>query len=74
MDRPLAVVVLPFAQSMQKFEWNCKGEVRDIWKYVLQFRASGLRVKRPSSAPSLIAFTTTQVPVIGKLQAKETGS
>jgi len=57
--------VLSFPQSFQKFEWNCKGEVRDIWKYVLQFRASGLRVKRPSSAPSLIAFTTTQVPVIG---------
>src|SRR5205085_898343 len=26
--------------------------------------ASGVRVKRPSSAPSLIAFTTTQVPII----------
>jgi DNA (cytosine-5)-methyltransferase 1 len=57
--------IRPFVSSHQKFEWNCKGEVRDIWRYVLQFRASGLRVKRPSSAPSLIAFTTTQVPVIG---------
>ncbi len=31
---------------------------------VLQFRASGLRAKRPDTAPSLIAMTTTQVPII----------
>lgn len=50
--------------SWQKFEWHCKGEQRDIWKYVIQFRASGVRVKRPTTAPSLIAMTTTQVPII----------
>jgi DNA (cytosine-5)-methyltransferase 1 len=54
-----------FAPSFQKFEWNCKGEERDIWKYVIQFRASGIRVKRPTTAPSLVAMTTSQVPVIG---------
>ncbi len=53
-----------FAPSFQKFEWNCNGEERDIWKYVLQFRASGIRVKRPTTAPSLVAMTTSQVPVI----------
>ncbi len=53
-----------FAPSFQKFEWNCKGEERDVWKYVLQFRASGIRVKRPTTAPSLVAMTTSQVPVI----------
>jgi DNA (cytosine-5)-methyltransferase 1 len=56
--------VLEFPPSLQKFEWNCKGEERDIWKYVIQFRASGVRVKRPTTAPSLIAMTTTQVPII----------
>ena len=50
---------------MQKLEWNCKGEERDIWKQVIQFRASGVRVKRPTTAPSLVAMTTTQVPIIG---------
>lgn len=50
--------------SWQKFEWNCKGEERDIWKYVIQFRASGVRVKRPTTAPSLVAMTATQVPII----------
>lgn len=51
--------------SHQKFEWNCKGEERNIWKHVIQFRASGVRVKRPTSSPSLIACTSTQVPIIG---------
>ncbi len=53
-----------FPPSLQKFEWNCKGEERDIWKYVIQYRASGVRVKRPTTAPSLVAMTTTQVPII----------
>jgi DNA (cytosine-5)-methyltransferase 1 len=53
-----------FPPSLQKFEWNCKGEDRDVWKYVIQFRASGVRVKRPTTAPSLVAMTTTQVPII----------
>lgn len=53
-----------FPSSLQKFEWNCQGEERDIWKYVIQFRASGVRVKRPTTSPSLVAMTTTQVPII----------
>lgn len=56
--------ILKFPPSLQKLEWNCKGETRDIWKYVIQFRASGVRVKRPTTAPSLVAMTTTQVPII----------
>lgn len=56
--------VKPLPASWQKLEWNCKGEKRDIWKYVLQFRASGVRVKRTTTAPSLIAMTTTQVPIV----------
>ena len=56
--------VRQFPSSLQKFEWNCKGEERDIWKYVIQFRASGVRAKRPTTAPSLVAMTTTQVPII----------
>lgn len=57
--------VLPFPPSLQKFEWNAKGGERDIWRYVIQFRASGVRIKRPTTAPSLIAMTDTQVPIIG---------
>ena len=53
-----------FSPSFQKFEWNCQGERRNIWQFVIQFRASGIRVKRPTTAPSLVAMTTSQVPVI----------
>jgi DNA (cytosine-5)-methyltransferase 1 len=54
-----------FPPSLRKLEWNCKDEERDIWKYVLQFRPSGLRVKRYTMAPSLVAMTTTQIPFLG---------
>lgn len=57
--------ILEFPSSLQKFEWNIKGGEQDLWKYVLQFRASGVRVKRRTTAPSLIAMTDTQVPIIG---------
>lgn len=56
--------IRPFATSLQKLEWNCKGEDPDLWQKVLQFRPSGVRVKRPTTAPSLIAMTTTQIPII----------
>lgn len=53
-----------FAASFQKLEWNWKGGPRDLWQAILQFRASGIRAKRPTAAPSLVALTTSQVPVI----------
>jgi len=57
-----------FPPSLRKLEWNCKGEERNLWKYVLQFRPSGLRVKRYSSSPSLVAMTSTQIPILGPEQ------
>lgn len=51
--------------SLQKLEWNAQGGTRSIDKYVLQVRASGLRVKRTTTAPSLIAMTHSQVPILG---------
>lgn len=54
-----------FPPSLRKLEWNAKGEVRDLWKCVLQFRPSGLRAKRYSSIPALVAMTTTQIPILG---------
>lgn len=54
-----------FPSSFQKMEWNAQGEVRNIDDFVLQVRASGLRIKRPTTAPSLIAFTQTHVPILG---------
>ena len=54
-----------FPSSLQKMEWNAQGEERDIDNFVLQVRASGLRIKRPTTSPSLIASTETQVPILG---------
>lgn len=53
-----------FPSSFQKFEWNAKGETKTVWNFVVQMRASGVRIKRPTTAPSLIAMTDTQVPII----------
>jgi DNA (cytosine-5)-methyltransferase 1 len=56
--------ILEFAPSFQKLEWNWKGGPRDLNQCIIQFRASGIRAKRPTAAPSLVALTTSQVPVI----------
>lgn len=56
--------ILTFAPSFQKLEWNWKGGPRDLNQCIIQFRASGIRAKRPTAAPSLVALTTSQVPVI----------
>ena len=41
--------------SLRKLEWNCQGEDRDLWRHVIQFRPSGIRVKRYSSIPALVS-------------------
>jgi len=50
--------------SWQKFEWNCQELPRKITNYILQFRASGLRVKKNDFAPSLVC-PSTQIPILG---------
>jgi len=54
-----------FPPSLRKLEWNCRGEERDLWRHVLQFRPSGLRVKRYTTCPALVAMTATQIPILG---------
>lgn len=63
--KPFIEKLKTFPHSWQKFEWNCKGEIRDLKHHILQFRSSGLRVKRANYSPSLIASTMTQLPIIG---------
>lgn len=54
-----------FPSSLQKLEWNCQSENnRNIRDYILQIRPSGVRVKRRTTIPSLVAMTSTQVPII----------
>lgn len=54
---------LPF-QSWQKLEWNVGDGNRKINDYILQFRASGIRIKKVDFFPSLVC-TKTQIPIIG---------
>lgn len=54
-----------FENSHQKLEWNCSGDknVKPIlWDKIIQFRASGIRVKLPTYSPALV-LTTTQIPI-----------
>jgi DNA (cytosine-5)-methyltransferase 1 len=52
------------SQSWQKLEWNVGDSDRNINNYILQFRASGIRVKKVDFFPSLVC-TKTQIPIIG---------
>lgn len=52
------------SQSWQKLEWNVGNDERKIENYIIQFRASGIRVKKADFFPSLVC-TSTQRPIIG---------
>lgn len=54
-----------FPPSLRKLEWNVKGGERNLWRYVLQFRPSGLRARRYDRSPALVAMTATQIPILG---------
>jgi DNA (cytosine-5)-methyltransferase 1 len=45
-------------------EWRGRRSVLDIYKHLVQFRASGIRVLKNEIAPSLISMTPTQIPVV----------
>jgi DNA (cytosine-5)-methyltransferase 1 len=52
-----------FENSHQKFEWNCGYEEKPtLYNKIIQFRPSGIRVKRPTFSPALV-LTTTQIPI-----------
>lgn len=52
-----------FYPSHQKLEWNCGDATPTLEDKILQFRASGLRVKMPTFAPAL-NLVGTQVPIL----------
>ncbi len=49
--------------SWQKLEWNVQGGKRDLYKYIIQFRGSGVRIKKTEFFPSLVTVST-QIPII----------
>ena len=62
---PLLPELQKMPPSWQKFEWNCQGEERNIFKNIIQFRGSGIRIKRPNYSPALVASSSTQIPIVG---------
>lgn len=59
-----------FTMTEQKFEWQCGKDCASVWDALIQFRPSGVRVKRPSVFPALVAMV--QIPVIGKVKRRLT--
>lgn len=45
----------------QKFEWNCGEDVKDIHDAIIQIRQSGIRCKRTTFFPSLVAIVNTPI-------------
>lgn len=45
----------------KKFEWNCGEDVSDIKGALIQIRQSGIRAKRPTYYPSLVAMVNTPI-------------
>lgn len=45
----------------QKFEWNCGKDVNDIHDAIIQIRQSGIRCKRTTFFPSLVAIVNTPI-------------
>lgn len=52
----------------RKFEWNCGPKYQDFKKCIIQFRQSGLRIKRSDKFPSLVAIVNTPIIYDNKLK------
>jgi DNA (cytosine-5)-methyltransferase 1 len=54
--------VRSFPPSRRKFEWQAQQET-SLWNCAIQFRPSGIRAKRMTHLPALVAMT--QTPILG---------
>ncbi len=59
-----------FTPTERKFEWQAGESIKTIWDGYIQFRPSGIRVKRPDAFPALVAMV--QIPIIGKYKRRLT--
>ena len=61
-----------FPPSRRKLEWQA-GELKSIYKCLIQLRPSGIRVKKVNYAPALVAITQTTIvgPLRRRLSVRE---
>lgn len=59
-----------FAPTHHKMEWQCGTSIDSVWDAVIQFRPSGVRVKKPDCFQALVAMV--QIPIIGKYRRRLT--
>lgn len=52
-----------FVPTHKKFEWQAGDSIKSVWEGIIQFRPSGIRVKRPTEFPALVAMV--HIPIIG---------
>lgn len=61
--------ILEFPASRRKFEWQAQ-DAKSLSKCILHFRPSGIRAKKPSYVPALVAMN--QTTILGSLQRRIT--
>ncbi len=59
-----------FTPTQKKFEWQAGDSIKSLWDGLIQFRPSGIRVKKPNCFPALVALV--QIPIIGKYKRRLT--
>ena len=52
-----------FPASFRKLEWNAKTSIESVFDGIIQFRPSGIRIKKPDYFPTFVAIN--QTPIIG---------